>query len=145
MNGSIGYILENIGNDTAKGGHTTILYVRGREVDKDVVKEDIHPGGKYTSWFKNYVWTDCRIHVKVYADYEDVIKELNESNNCLEADCSYIGIPLRIISGPDVNITKSHVIVTWVTNKPSDTYMEYWISGSKSKERIRNSSLVWEH
>jgi len=145
MNGSIGYILENIGNDTAKGGHTTVLYVGGREVDKDVVEEDIHPGGRYTSWFKNYVWTDCRIHVKVCADNDDVIKELNESNNCLEADCSYIGIPLRIISGPDVNVTQSHVIVTWVTNKPSDTYLEYWISGSKSKERIRNSSLVWEH
>lgn len=87
-NSRIGYVLKNIGEETAKGGHSITLFVDGKEVTHDLVSADLKPGMTYSSWVKEYKWPASKdIRVKICADGYNKLKESNEQNNCLEKTC----------------------------------------------------------
>ena len=87
-NGRIGYVLKNICEETAKGGHSTTLFVNGKKITHDLVSADLKPGMTYSSWFKEYKWPESEdIRVKICADDYSKLKESNEQNNYLEKTC----------------------------------------------------------
>jgi hypothetical protein len=132
----VGYVLKNVGMEIAKGGHSTTLYVDGRETAHDTVSVDLSPGGTYESWFKDYkVPGSISIRVKVCADNYNQVKESDEKNNCLER--------ILDITPPTVTITHSPANVTWLdkvtfsaaaTDDTEVTRIVIYLNGSKVKE-----------
>ncbi|MEA3313575.1 MAG: CARDB domain-containing protein [Caldisericota bacterium] len=43
-NSRISYVIKNIGEETAKGGHSTTLFVEGKEITHSLVSADLNPG-----------------------------------------------------------------------------------------------------
>jgi parallel beta-helix repeat protein len=84
-NCTICYNVTNIGDGTAPACHNTALYVDGVVVAHDHVPEDLASGESYTGCFNGYVWgyTPPSDEIKVCADYNEAIDELDEDNNCL--------------------------------------------------------------
>jgi hypothetical protein len=146
-NSLIGYVLKNSGGEIAKGGHSTTLYVDGKEIAHDLVSIDLSPGETYESWFMEYEWPECHnISVKICADNYNQVKEINEGNNCLEKKCISYPVPIIIVSGPSaVNVTQDSVIVVWVTNKKSDSTVRYSERSTGEEKTVYNSSLVKNH
>lgn len=143
----IGYVIKNIGKEIAEGGHTTILYVDGKEVDYDIVSVDLKPGETYESWFKKYEWPECQnITAKVCADYYNQVKELNENNNCVEKKCISYPITISITFGPNAaNITQESAIIVWTTNKKSDSLVVYIDRATGKGEKVYDPNLVKDH
>ena len=99
-NSRIGYVLKNIAEGTAKGRHSTTLFVDGKEVTHDLVSVDLKPGETHGSWFQEYKWPECHtIEVKVCADNYNQVKEANEQNNCLQVECVCVGLPDLVATG----------------------------------------------
>jgi len=134
----IGYMLKNRGSEVAKGGHSTTLYVDGREVAHDLVDVDLSPGGTHESWFKDYkVSGKTSIKVKVCADNYNQVKESNEKNNCLERVLDLIP--------PTVTVTHAPADVTWfdkvtftatATDDTEVTRIAIYLNGTRVKECI---------
>jgi len=134
----IGYVLKNAGSEVAKGGHSTTLYVDGKEVAHDLVDVDLSPAKTFESWFKDYkVLGKASIKVKVCADNYNQVKELDERNNCLERVLDMIP--------PTVAVTHTPVNVTWfdkvtfsamATDDTEVTRIAIYLNGSRVKECI---------
>ena len=79
------YNVTNIGDGTAPVGHNTALYVDDEEVAQDHVPVDLAPGESYTGCFNGYEWgyTPPSDEIKVCADNNETLDELEEDNNCL--------------------------------------------------------------
>jgi len=143
----IGYAIKNIGEDIAKSGHSTTLYVNGKEVDHDKVDVDLKPGEVYKSWFKKYEWPECQnITVKVCADNYNQVEESNEENNCLEKIGVSYYVPIIITSGPRViNVTQDSVTVIWSTNKKSDSAVIYSDRSTGEIGKVYDANMVKDH
>jgi hypothetical protein len=143
----IGYAIKNIGEDIAKSGHSTTLYVNGKEVDHDKVDVDLKPGEVYKSWFKKYEWPECQnITVKVCADNYNQVEESNEENNCLEKIGVSYYVPIIITSGPRViNVTQDSVTVIWSTNKKSDSAVIYSDRSTGEVGKVYDANMVKDH
>ena len=91
----IHYEIKNIGTANAPAGSKTALFVDGNFIMDDLVSTSLAPGESVERDFKNYDWTtSCTpqhdvVIIKVCADNNDDIDELDESNNCKEEpfDC----------------------------------------------------------
>jgi hypothetical protein len=84
-NGTICYLIENIGEAVAPGGHCTALSVDGVYRVEDCVEENIAPGAGMERCFE-YGW-ECsppEDAVVVCADHRGVLEEREEENNCVE-------------------------------------------------------------
>jgi len=146
-NSLIGYVLKNSGGEIAKGGHSTTLYVDGKETTHDLVSIDLSPGETYESWFMDYEWPECHnISVKICADNYNQVKEINEGNNCLEKKCISYPVPIIIVSGPSaINVTQDSVTVVWVTNKKSDSTVRYSERSTGEEKTVYDASIVKDH
>jgi PKD repeat protein len=84
-NCTICYNVTNTGDGTAPACHNTTLYVDGVEVAHDRVPVDLAPGESYTGCFNGYVWgyTPPSDEIRVCADNNESLDELDEDNNCL--------------------------------------------------------------
>ena len=84
-NCTICYNVTNTGDGTAPACHNTALYVDDVEVAQDHVSEDLAPGESYTGCFNGYEWgyTPPSDEIRVCADSNEALDELDESNNCL--------------------------------------------------------------
>lgn len=149
QNSRIGYVLKNNGEGTAKGGHSTTLFVDGEEVTHDLVSADLTPGETYESWFKEYKWPDCHtIEVETCTDNYNQVKEANEQNNCLDKTCQCVvdTTPPTIISSPTVSqVTQTSAVICWETDEASDSLVK---SDNRSGEYgtvTEDPSLVKEH
>ena len=82
----IHYEIKNIGNARAPACSNTTLYVNGVSVSKDHVSTPLDPGESVNGSFENYT---CKQNdkIKVCADNNKVIDELDESNNCRGGTC----------------------------------------------------------
>ena len=82
---TIHYTVTNIGTGTALSGHNSTLYVDGVEVARDPVEVNLEPGKSSTESFTSYVWSYSPPEdvIKVCADDDDVVKESDETNNCI--------------------------------------------------------------
>ena len=80
------YEIKNIGNARAPACSHTTLYVNGVSVSKDHVSTPLEPDESVEGYFDNY---DCTQNdkIKVCADNNNVIVELDESNNCMDWIC----------------------------------------------------------
>ena len=87
------YTLKNIGTANAPAGSETTLFVDGAFIMEDRVSIPLAPGESVKRWFKNYDWTTpCTpqhdvVIIKVCADNNKVIDELDENNNCRDWTC----------------------------------------------------------
>ena len=148
-NSRIEYVLKNIGQKTAKGGHSTTLFVDGKEVTHDLVNVDLTPGETYESWFKEYKWTECHtIEVRTCTDNYNQVKEANEQNNCLDETCECVvdTIPPTITSGPTVSeVTQTSTVICWETDEASDSRVKYDNRSGKYGSVIEDPSLVKQH
>jgi PKD repeat protein len=84
-NCTICYNVTNIGTGTAPACHNTTLYVDGVAVAHDHVPVDLAPGESYTGCFNGYEWgyTPPSDEIRVCADNNETLDELDETNNCL--------------------------------------------------------------
>jgi hypothetical protein len=147
-NSQIGYIIKNVGEETAKGGHSATLSVDGKEVAHDLVGIDLKPGATYESWFKEYRWQCKTIKVQVCADNYSEVKESNEQNNCLESVCECVAdvTPPRLISGPTISkVTQDSARVCWETDEESDSLLRYDSSSGQYGNTVEDRSLLKEH
>jgi len=84
----IHYGIKNIGNANAPAGSETALFVDDVSVKEDPVSTPLAPGESVEGYFKNYDWImNCtlpHVKIKVCADNNNVIDELNEDNNCMK-------------------------------------------------------------
>jgi len=81
-------VIKNTGQEVAKAGHATSLYVDGKEIAHDLVNINLKSGVAHESWFKDYKWPKSKdVKVKVFADSYKKLKESNEQNNSLEKTC----------------------------------------------------------
>ena len=84
------YTIKNIGNATAIADSETTLFIDGEFKEEDRVSTRLAPGGSVKRRFKNSDWTEnCnepsdKVKIKVCADNNNVIDELDESNNCMK-------------------------------------------------------------
>ena len=91
---SVTYVIHNKGTATAPAGHNTSLFVDGEEIEDKQVPVNLTPRESYTDTFDTVIaCTGESDTIRVCADNDDVIDELNEDNNCLENVVSCIGIP----------------------------------------------------
>ena len=84
-NCTICYSIMNTGQAVIPAGHNTTLYVDGSEVACDEVPVELAPDASYEGCFDSYVWsyTQPEDNITVCADSNDVVVEIDESNNCL--------------------------------------------------------------
>jgi hypothetical protein len=84
-NCTICYNVTNIGNETAPACHNTTLYVDGVAVAYDHVPVDLAPGESYIGCFDGYTgtYTPPSDEIRVCADNNETLDELDEDNNCL--------------------------------------------------------------
>ena len=84
------YEIKNIGTATTTKSSKTALFVDGNFEKDDPVSKGLAPGESVKRNFTNYDWTtSCTpqhdvVIIKVCADNNDDIDELDESNNCME-------------------------------------------------------------
>ena len=82
---SVTYTIHNKGTAIAPACHNTTLYVDGVEVAHDHVPVDLAPEESYIGCFDDYTWTYTppRDNITVYADNNETLVEIDETNNCL--------------------------------------------------------------
>nr|QNO56922.1 hypothetical protein KMABBJJO_00001 [Methanosarcinales archaeon ANME-1 ERB7] len=90
------YVICNVGTATAPAGHNTSLFIiDGVEIEHKQVPVNLTPHGpSYTDTFDTVIeCTGESDTIRVCADNDKVIDELDEDNNCRENEWSCIGIP----------------------------------------------------
>ena len=82
---NVTYVIHNTGTATAPAGHHTTLYVDGVPIEHKHVPVVLEPCETYEDTFDTVIeCTDESDTIKVCADNDEVVDELNEDNNCLE-------------------------------------------------------------
>ncbi len=82
---NVSYTIKNIGDGTISAGHYTSLFVDGVLKETKIVPVDLKSNGIYTDMFNTPLTVSGENDtIKVCADYNDDIKESNETNNCKE-------------------------------------------------------------
>jgi hypothetical protein len=80
---NVSYTLKNIGDGTVSAGHWTSLFVDGVQRETKIVPVDLKPKGRYTDTFKKLLTVSGENdNIKVCADYNNDVKESDETNNC---------------------------------------------------------------
>nr|QNO58268.1 hypothetical protein BFNMBJLP_00002 [Methanosarcinales archaeon ANME-1 ERB7] len=91
---TVSYVVLNNGTAPAPAGHNTSLFIDGVEIEHKQVPVNLTPHESYNDTFDTViVCTGESDTIRVCADNDDVIDELNEDNNCLENVPSCIGMP----------------------------------------------------
>lgn len=84
---TIHYKIKNIGDEKTNSYFKNALYIDGKFVSEDEIDVYLNPGEELISKFLNpspYIPTPPEDKIKICADYKNVIKEADETNNCLE-------------------------------------------------------------
>ena len=82
---NVSYVIHNKGTAIALAGHNTTLYVDGTVVEHKPVPVALVPGETYNDTFDAVIsCTDGSDIIKVCADKDNDVDELDEDNNCLE-------------------------------------------------------------
>ncbi|MEA1998052.1 MAG: CARDB domain-containing protein, partial [Euryarchaeota archaeon] len=103
---TVSYVIRNVGSATAPAGHNTSLFIDGVEIEEKQVPVNLTPGESYTDTFDTViVCTGESDTIKVCADNDNVIDELNEDNNCLENEVSCIGLPTLTKSSSPTSVS----------------------------------------
>jgi parallel beta-helix repeat protein len=80
---NVSYTLKNIGDGTVSAGHRTSLFVDGVLKETHIVPVDLKPNEVYPGTFYTLLTISGENDtIKVCADYNDDIKESDETNNC---------------------------------------------------------------
>lgn len=126
------YIIKNVGNSTAPGGHTINLTQAISEVVQTTYALALQPGW-VRSGYINYEWY-CAVSAslaKICADVDDTILEGDEANNCFDQWWQCDIFPPQIIAGPTVGTTTEHTsVITWQTDEPCTSQVDYGRSGA---------------
>ncbi|RLE92330.1 MAG: hypothetical protein DRJ55_04645, partial [Thermoprotei archaeon] len=122
--GEVSYAVVNVGEGDAPRGVYVVLYVNESEVKRDyIVAEHLSSGRGVALLFRDVDFPECAsTPIMVCVDPENLVEELNETNNCFMAMCAVAVKPLNITSGPRVvNVTETSAIIVWTTNEESDS------------------------
>ncbi len=83
---------------------------------------------------------DATYYFKILFDDKQALPE-ERSFTALAAVTS----PLSISNVRVSDMTESSVTITWITNRPATSEVEYWVSGSKDRNAISNDTLTTQH
>ena len=88
-NDRMGYIVKNVGGDTAYATHTAGLWINSSLEAKDDVEIDLDPGDTFEGYFDKYEWPFCNSldELMVAADIGDEVPEYDETNNQKVGGC----------------------------------------------------------
>ena len=131
------YNVTNIGDGTAHACHNTALYVDDEEVAQDHVPEDLAPGESYTGCFNGYEWgyTPPSDEIKVCADNNEALDELEEDNNCLtniwmcgdvRKDGYVTAWDVAVLNSYVAGIGELEVEQKWAGDVRTDGYITAW-------------------
>ena len=82
---NVSYVILNNGTAIAPRGHNSTLYVDDIEIEHKPIPVDLAPGDNYTDTFDTVIACTGNFDtIKVCVDNDNVVYELNETNNCLE-------------------------------------------------------------
>ena len=82
---TVTYVIHNKGTVIAPGGHRTTLYVDGVAIEYKEVLEDLEYCQTYEDTFDTVIQcTGDSDTIRVCADNDEIIDEINEDNNCLQ-------------------------------------------------------------
>ena len=115
------YTIKNIGTANAPAGSETTLFVDGAFIMEDRVSIPLAPGESVKRWFKNYDWTTpCTpqhdvVIIKVCADNNKVIDELDENNNCKQDkwNCHKVGQPCIALTPDKSEPQVAGTVINW--------------------------------
>ena len=127
--GTVCYVVENVGSATAPGGHVTRLLSGGVYRASHTVAEALAPEQRSVGCFDYDLLSSCtppQVGVSIIADYGENVTERDETNNGFEAIWPCELPPPRITSGPTVSgITVNSAVVSWTTDRSSDGLVLY--------------------
>ena len=144
----ISIVIENRGDAAAPAGHVAALFVDGELVSTySNFNTPLMPNGAWQVIF-DYDWqcTGVSDQITVILDYENSIIESNEDNNTSEQIWICENAPLLITSGPRVtNITPNSATISWITSKPSDSYIKYGKLARIYSSEISDAAMTETH
>jgi hypothetical protein len=127
--GTVCYVVENVGSAAVPGGHATRLLVDGVYRASHTVAEGLNPGQEAAGCFDYDLLSSCtppEVGVTIIADYGQAVAERDETNNGFEAIWPCEPPPPQITSGPAVGgITSNSAVVSWTTDRSSDGLVLY--------------------
>jgi len=147
-NDKVWYQIQNIGADFALGGrHCTHLRIEGALQSIDCVDVDLAPGERATRWLSYIsIWVRPREAIEVCADYNDDMREQNETNNCRTESWKRDITPPQITSGPVVSeTTTSTALIFWQTDEESDSVVRYARNSARYNLEESSTKLVQDH
>ena len=128
----IHYEIKNIGNANAPAGSETTLFADDVSVKEDHVSTPLAPGESVEGYFENYDWimhcTPPHDKIKVCADNNNVIDELDESNNCSVETWPCNRKPTCIALTPDKSEPQDYgIVINWTAcaYDPDGDQLEY--------------------
>jgi hypothetical protein len=136
-NCTICYNVTNTGDGTAPACHNTTLYVDGVAVAHDHVPVDLAPGESYTGCFNGYTWayTLPSDEIRVCADNNESLVELDEDNNCLtniwmcgdvRKDGYVTAWDVAVLNSYVAGIGELEVEQKWAGDVRTDGYITAW-------------------
>jgi len=146
----IGATVKNSGEEKVDKSFSIALYVNEEPKDYFELEAPLNVGESKEVIFKDYILPCEKIKVKVVLDVNNVILEIDETNNSLTKDCECEKeedkIPPKIISGPDVSkITQNSALITWETDEESSSIVKYGNKGLKYQYKVEDSKFVKVH
>ena len=130
LQGSLGYIVRNVGQGDAPGGHTMSLSNDEVEVATATVEDTIPGGGVRAGQFGD-VWSCAGEEslLTLRADDGDVVVEGDETNNAYNAPWPCDLRAPAITSGPTVvNKSATTATIEWTTDEVTSGRLEYGLT-----------------
>jgi len=149
-NSNIYFQIQNIGTITIEYEHYAALYVENNLESEYLINFYLEPQQRFDAFF-DYSWECTSINdtIKVIADYQNVVDEIDESNNEREENWKCNNIAPKITSGPStVNLTMNSVEIIWQTDSLSDSRVilgksaEKFSSESTDDEYVKNHRII---
>jgi hypothetical protein len=144
---SVCYQILNSGAATSPTPHTSGLWVDSSTVITGVIDTEIEPGKRLIDCFSStWTCTPPQAQLQVCADLNGQVTESDEKNNCRVEIWKCDQTPPVISSGPTVTeITSTTVRISWDTNEPSNTIVEYDTRLERFESAWSDATLVSHH
>ncbi|HPO28571.1 MAG TPA: CARDB domain-containing protein [Caldisericia bacterium] len=142
--------IKNSGEEKVDKPFSISLYINEEIKDSFSFDTTLNGGDSREVFFKSYTLECENFQVKVVVDPENLILEIDETNNTLIKTCECEKeedlLPPKIIEGPTVTkITQSEAVVSWITDEESDSLVRYGNKGLKYGYKAGDSKFVKVH
>ncbi len=145
--GKICYQVQNIGEQTAPGGHLTSLSVDGQSWASDTVSSPLGPGERINRCFTPpWQCSGSADALIVKTDMQNLVIEGNENNNDRAETWSCDTTPPQIISGPNAsNILATGATISWTTQEPGNSLVRFGRYADTFEGQVGGALFVTTH